>query len=89
MGVALTPDGFSASILRRTVVEFASPPLDQPPSLPFSFTRATTPIPDLVLARVETTSHWEKKDGEITEVSVAEEVDRLLKFVPNSSGAKW
>lgn len=85
----LIQDGFSASILRRTVVEFASPTLDQPPASPFPLWPKSMVIPDITVARTETSSHWAKQQGEIAEASTTERVDRLLNFVPNSAGAKW
>jgi len=85
----LKADGFSAAILRRTVVEFASPPFDQPPPSPIPFIPRTVVLPKIDFARKESTSHWAKSAGEITEVSTTEQVDRLINFVPHSSGAKW
>lgn len=82
-------DGFSATLLRRNIVEFASPSFDQPPASPIPFIPRADVIPNPALAKKETSSYWARRDGEVTDVSVTEQVDRLINFVPNSPGAKW
>jgi hypothetical protein len=70
-------------------VEFASPPFDQPPQSPIPFIPTSAVMPDHARAGTATTYMWAKREGDIAEVSTSEQVDRLIKFVPTSSGAKW
>ncbi|KAK4686565.1 hypothetical protein P7C73_g3560, partial [Tremellales sp. Uapishka_1] len=85
--LAETHHGFSASILRKTVVEIASPPLDQPPTQSFFSTRPI--LPDLTKATEATTSKWIKHEGQVVEEVVFEKLDSLIKYIPVTSGAKW
>jgi hypothetical protein len=86
----LTLDGFSASVLRRSVVEFATPALDQSPiSLRPLWHRPRILVPATSRATEVTNIEWIKENGNIIEQTTTEKVDRLLKFVPISEGAKW
>lgn len=80
-------DGFAASVLRRTVVEFASPPFESPPAS--SWPKRFAFLPAVERARREPLVSWAKQNGEIVEITEMETVDRLLNFIPSTGGAKW
>lgn len=78
--VCLMKGGFSSSILRKSVIEFATPPLDQLPSVC---------IPDLSAAKEEPVNRWINLEGKTYEEIVFEKVDSLLAYRPATLGAKW
>lgn len=80
-------DSFAASVLRRGVVEFASPPFESPPTS--SWPQRFAFLPAVERARREPLVTWAKQDGEIIEMTEMETVDRLLNFIPSTGGAKW
>jgi hypothetical protein len=81
-------DGFVTSMLRRTIVEVASPPLDSP-TTPRWWPGKSRLVPDVEKARTEPQYRWVKIDDQLTEEWETETVDRLLNFIPNTGGAKW
>lgn len=74
-------------MLRRSVIEFASPPFESPPAS--SWPKRFAFLPAVERARREPLVTWAKQDGEIVEVTEMETVDRLLNFIPSTGGAKW
>ncbi|RSH92003.1 hypothetical protein EHS25_009374 [Saitozyma podzolica] len=86
--LAESSHGFVTSMLRRTIVEVASPPLDSP-TTPRWWPGKSRLVPDVGKARTEPQYRWVKIDDQLTEEWETETVDRLLNFIPNTGGAKW
>lgn len=75
---------FSASLLRKTVVEIASPSLDGRRNW---FDRPV--LPNQEAAQEDTTTRWTVKSGQAVEEVTFETVDQMLRYIPTGSGAQW